>query len=605
MKVRFLPKDLEYVFTAGDSVLKMGAKAGIDIDGNCAGNGTCGKCKVRIVSGNDEILSAEEKLRLTEAEIKDGYRLACKFHPANDVVIGLPMTEGTIRRKTKLAVMPEHFTVKNQFRKKYVCIEASTIENQISDLDKIKKLCNMDGKIIIRPELIRHIPDILAENRDVTVTFYENEIVDIEPNDTTAYCYGLAVDIGTTTVVAHLWNLLTGDLIGVNAVTNPQGAYGADVISRIAYAKESVEQLNHLHRKMIDCINGMIADFAETHHIKPEHIYCISVVGNTTMSHLFLGINPKQLAVSPFSPVFVNSIIDSASKLGIQINQYGKFYLLPNIAGHVGSDITAGVMSTGIMKKEGIHLLIDVGTNGEIVLSGKGTAMTCSTAAGPAFEGASIFKGMRAAEGAIEKIRIDDDVHMQVIGNTVPIGICGSGIIDSVAQLLVNGLIDRSGKFQKPEVMEEKNMPKSIISRCRKGERGNEFVLAFHPSGEDVVIIQKDIREVQLAKAAIYAGIKIMMRRMSITDDDLEGIHIAGAFGNYIDIDSALEIGLIPRIDKTKILFEGNAAGIGASMALLSSDKYEEAEIAAEAIEHIELAACPEFQDEYLTAMSF
>jgi uncharacterized 2Fe-2S/4Fe-4S cluster protein (DUF4445 family) len=472
-------------------------------------------------------------------------------------------------------------------------------------LDKIRKSCGVDGKIVVRPELLRSIPDILAGNRDITVTFYDNEIVDIEPKNTTAYCYGLAVDIGTTTVVAHLWNLLTGDLIGVNAVTNPQGAYGADVISRIAYAKESMEKLNHLHRKIIDCINGMIVDFAETYHIGPEHMYCISVVGNTTMSHLFLGINPKQLAAAPFSPVFVSGITDSASKLGIQINQYGKFCLLPNIAGHVGSDITAGVMAADIMKKEGVHLFIDVGTNGEIVLSGKGTAMTCSTAAGPAFEGASIFKGMRAAEGAIEKVRIGDDVYLQVIGNAVPIGICGSGIIDSVAQLLVSGLIDRSGKFLKPEVMEEKNMPRSIISRCRKGDKGNEFVLALHPSGDDVVILQKDIREVQLAKAAICAGIKILMRRMCITDDDLEGIHIAGAFGNYIDIDSALEIGLIPRIDKTRIIFEGNAAGIGASMALLSLDRHEEVEIAAETITHIDLAACPEFQDEYLQAMSF
>ena len=605
MKVRFLSKDLEYTFTAGESVLKMGAKAGVDIDGNCAGNGTCGKCKVKIVSGNDEILSAEEKLILTEAEIKDGYRLACKFHPQNDVVIGLPKTEGTLRRKTKLAAMPEHFVVKNQFRKEYICIEASTIENQISDLDKIKKLCGMGGKVIICPELLRYIPDILTENRNATVTLYENEIVDIEPNDTTAYCYGLAVDIGTTTVVGHLWNLLTGDLIEVNAVANPQGAYGADVISRIAYAKVSMEQLNRLHRKIIDCINGMIAEFAGTHHIKPEHIYCISVVGNTTMSHLFLGINPKQLAVSPFSPVFVNSITDSTSKLGIQINKYGKFYLLPNIAGHVGSDITAGVISTGILKKEGVHLMIDIGTNGEIVLSGKEMPMTCSTAAGPAFEGASIFKGMRAAEGAIEKIRIDDDVHIQVIGNKVPIGICGSGIIDSVAQLLLNGLIDSTGKFIKAEAMKEKNIPESIISRFRKSERGNEFVLAFNSVGDDVVVLQKDIREVQLAKAAIYSGIRIMMNRMGITDDDLEEIHIAGAFGNYIDIESALTIGLLPKINKNKIISEGNAAGAGASMALLSSDKREEAEMAAEAIAHIELAACPDFQEEYLQAMYF
>ncbi len=418
MKVRFLPKNLEYTFETGKSLLKMAAEAGIDIDGNCAGNGTCGKCKVRVVSGNDERLSKEEKSILTHTEIREGYRLACKFHPANDVVIALSLAEGVAKRKTKLAVMPDGFKVVNNLRKESIHVEASTIQDQTADSEKIKKLCGLDGGTAIDMELIRIIPDILAESRDITVTVCGNEVIDVEPYDTSAYCYGMAIDIGTTTVVSHFWNMLTGELIGVKAVTNPQGAYGADVISRITYAGESLEHLDNIHGKMIDCINGMISEFSETYRIKSEHIYCISVVGNTTMSHLFLHVNPRQLALAPFAPVFVKSVTDLATKLGIQINRNGRFYLLPNIAGHVGSDITAGLIATDIMSKGGIHLMIDVGTNGEIVLSGKELAMTCSTAAGPAFEGASIFKGMRAAEGAIEKIRIDDDVHIQVIGNT-------------------------------------------------------------------------------------------------------------------------------------------------------------------------------------------
>lgn len=605
MKVQFLPKGSECTFETGKSILNLAVAVGIVIDGNCAGNGTCGKCKVKVIAGNDGKLSKEEKSILTDIEIRGGYRLACKFHPLNDVVVEAPLAEGAAKRKTQLAVMPDGFTVRTKFRKQYIQIKKSTIQDQTADLEKITKLCGLDDQTKINVELMRNIPDILAESRGVTVTTYENEIIDIEPYDTSADCYGLAVDIGTTTVVGHLWNLTTGELTGVSAVTNPQGVYGADVISRITYANESKENLNNIHRKIINCINGITSELSEIYGVKRDHIYDITVVGNTTMSHLFLGINPRQLAVAPFTPVFVKSVTDSVSKLGIRINRNGRFYLLPNIAGHVGSDITAGVISTGIVHKDGIHLMLDVGTNGEIVLTGKGTAMTCSTAAGPAFEGASILKGMRAAEGAIEKVKIDDDVHIKVIGNAAPIGICGSGIIDAVAQLIVSGLVDGTGKFIKPEAAAKKNIPESIVSRLRKGGRGYEFVLAFNQDGEDVVILQKDIREVQLAKAAIYAGIRIMMKRMDITDEDLDGIHIAGAFGSYIDIDSALTIGLLPQIDKNKIILEGNSAGIGACMALLSSDQREEAEKTAETITHVELAACAEFQDEYLKAMSF
>lgn len=547
MKIRFLPEGLECTLEEGKSILKLASEAGVAIDGNCAGNGTCGKCKVRVVSGNDHQLSKEEKTILTDGEIRQGYRLACKFYPGNDVAVEVPLAEGAIKRKTKLAVMPENFKVQSDLREEYGA-ESET--------------CG-------------------------------------------AACYGLAVDIGTTTVVGHLWNLDSGELTGVNAVTNPQGAYGADVISRIMYAGESRENLDEIHQKIIQCVNEMIAAFSELYHIKKEDICRVTVAGNTTMSHLFMGIDPKQLALAPFTPVFVESVSDLASRLGIGINPNGSFYLMPNIAGHVGSDITAGIIATDLLHRDGVHLLIDVGTNGEIVLTGRGMAMTCSTAAGPAFEGASIFQGMRAAEGAIEKIQIGDDVRIQVIGKGGPIGICGSGIIDAVAQLIEAGLIDWTGKFIKPEAMKEKNIPEGIISRFRKGERGNEFVLAYRSDGDDVVILQKDIREVQLAKAAISAGIRIMMKKMGVSENELDGIHIAGAFGNYIDIDSALTIGLFPKIDRNKIISEGNTAGVGVSMALLSAEKREEAERVAAEIEHVELASYPEFQDEYLKAMSF
>lgn len=605
MKIRFLPNETEYLFETGKTILELADEIGISIDGSCAGNGSCGKCKARVVSGNDEKLSDEEKSMLTDDEIRDGYRLACKFKPLNDITVKIPRLEGTVKRKTALAKMPEGFTANSRFRKEYIHIEESSIQDQAADLEKIKKSCNLDRQAAIGFEAIRKIPELLAEKRELTVTICENKIIDIEPGDTSVHCYGLALDIGTTTVVGHLCSLITGELIGVSAVTNPQGLYGADVISRITYAGGSRENLHNLQQKIIDCINSIISGFSKTYCVNREHIYHITVVGNTTMSHLFLGVNPGQLAAAPYTPVFVNGVKGSALKLGFAVNRNARFCLLPNIAGHVGSDITAGVMAAGILHKGSIHLMLDIGTNGEIVLIGKGRAMACSTAAGPAFEGASIFKGMRAAEGAIEKVRIDGDVHIKVIGNAKPIGLCGSGIIDAVAQLIINGLVDRTGRFTSPEELIEKNIPGSMISRFRKGKRGNEFVLAYNQDGEDIVILQKDIREVQLAKAAIYAGIRIMMKQIGITDNDLDAIHIAGAFGSYVDIDSAFAIGLIPRIDKHKMISEGNSAGIGACMALLSKGKQQEAEKTAEIITHVELAACPEFQEEYLSAMSF
>ena len=308
MKIHFLPEGLDYSFETGKSILQLASEAGIAIDGNCAGKGTCGKCKIKVITGNDRELSKEEITILTNNEIRDGYRLACKFKPMNDVAVEVPLADDVTNRKTKLAIMPNGFIVGNRFRKEHKSIEASTIKDQMADLEKIKKICGLERSASINIELMKKIPDLLAEKREMTVTIRDDKIIDLESGDTGNACYGLALDIGTTTVVGHLWDLITGDLIGVRAVTNPQGSYGADVISRITYANESKENLADIHQKIIECINGIASWFSETYQIRPNQIYDITVVGNTTMSHLFLGINPRQLAISPFAPVFVKNV---------------------------------------------------------------------------------------------------------------------------------------------------------------------------------------------------------------------------------------------------------------------------------------------------------
>ena len=605
IEITFLPKNIKQELIAGKTILQYASEVNIAIDGNCAGAGTCGKCKVRILEGNDRAPDAEEKTKLSAQELENGWRLACRFKPQINTAVEVPLTDGASDRKTKLGGMQGSILPTNIYRKECISVDSASITNQVADLDRIAAACGLKEGHKTDAELIRKIPELLDCSRTLTVTLRGNEIVDIESGDVRDQCFGVAVDIGTTTVVGLLWNLLTGECMGVKAVANPQGVFGADVISRITYASKTGENLKNIHEKIIECINGMITEFSAFCGVRTENIYEIAVAGNTTMSHLFLEVNPRQLAVSPFVPVFCGAVEGTAADLNIQANSMARYYLLPNIAGHVGSDITAGILATELLRKPGVSLILDIGTNGEIVLSGKGKAFTCSTAAGPAFEGASIYQGMRAAAGAVEKIKIDDDVYVQVIDGATPTGICGSGIIDAVAQLVSNGLVDKTGRFTKPEVLKLNNVPEKVASRFRRGERGDEFVLVYGDGGHDVVLLQKDVREVQLAKAAIFAGVKILMNQLPVSAEELDRIYIAGAFGNYIDIDSALAIGLLPDVNRDRILSVGNAAGKGACMALLSSEKRKEAEQIALEITHVELASSSEFQDEYLQAMKF
>ena len=435
--------------------------------------------------------------------------------------------------------------------------------------------------------------------------------------------FGLSFDVGSTTVVGMLWDLVTGWQIDVKAEVNPQATYGADVISRIMFAAESEDNLLLLNREIISCLNRISSALLDNRGISKDSIHDVTIVGNTTMSHLLVGVDPSPLARAPFTPAFCAEVSKTAKEFGLEVNPDTNVTLLPNIAGHVGSDITAGIIASGILKKPGVHLMIDVGTNGEIVLCADGKALACSTAAGPAFEGASIYQGMRASEGAIERVDIGEhDILIQTIGETSAVGICGSGIIDAVSEMLKAGLIEKTGKLSTVEKALEKGIADRIVARLTEGETGREFVLSYSGScgpldcngcdgqvkndgAKDIVITQKDIREVQLAKGAVSAGIKLMLEKLGLDENDIDYIYIAGAFGNHVRPDSAVQIGLIPNIEKEKILYIGNAAGIGASMALLSAEVREEIRQVATSIHHIELSDDPLFQETYMKAMGF
>ncbi|MCL1808851.1 MAG: ASKHA domain-containing protein [Clostridiales bacterium] len=419
-------------------------------------------------------------------------------------------------------------------------------------------------------------------------------------------CFGLSFDVGTTTVVGMLWNMVSGELLGVKAEANPQAAHGADVISRIVFAGERDGNLHVLQSEITGCMNRIAGILTENLEIRREDVFDAVACGNTTMSHLLLGSCPSGLARAPFAPAFRGAVSRRAMDLGLEINPEANMALLPNIAGHVGSDVTSGLIASGIMHKDGVHLLIDIGTNGEIVLCADGKAAACSTAAGPAFEGASVRQGMRAATGAIERVDIGTgSVDVGVIGGCKPLGICGSGLMDAVSELFRAGLMDRTGRLLTAEAALGKGVAPAVASRLTERKTSREFLLVHDGAFGSVAVTQKDIREVQLAKAAMRAGIQLMLKDFGLTEADIQHIYIAGAFGSHIRTESAVRIGLIPDIGKERVLHIGNAAGAGAGKALLSVAARYEAEQTADGVRHTELAMDPLFQEVYLGAMAF
>ena len=442
MIVTFQPYGKKQEAVSGDSLLKTAEKASILIDAACAGQGTCGKCKVRILSGNAGNPDSIEKQHLTENEIAQGWRLACRVKVTDDFTVLIPGVHGSTARKKDLIYLPEGFN---------------------------------------------------ADKRN-----FENE-----------ECYGIAFDIGTTTVVGMLWDLRNAKLVGTAARTNPQSTYGADVISRILFCSQKEGNLKLLQNKIIGCFGEILNEMRENTGVSPSSIIKAAIVGNTTMSHLLLNIDPSSLAKAPFTPNFEGQVTVKAHELGLCIKPDAYVHVLPNIAGHVGSDIVAVLLATCLKEMDGANLAIDIGTNGEILLSYQGKVLTCSTAAGPAFEGASIYQGMRAAGGAIEGVKIKDDtVILSVIDDTEPIGICGSGLIDCVAELLSCGIVSKNGRMLNYEDAKKAGLPEEIAVRLKKGENGNEFIL-YHSEGRgDIAVTQKDIREVQLAKGAIFAELQ-------------------------------------------------------------------------------------------------
>ena len=621
IKIIFLPDKKNITVNEGTTILEALESAGINIDTPCGGKGICGKCKILITKGINKITPIEEKF-LSEEEIKKGFRLACQTKIFKDTIIEIP---SKIRLDFKRVFASNlkgdihhaknNFSLESNVKKVFLDLEEPSLDDQRSDWERIKdklsskKIENIPN-LNTSVEILKKIPLLMREaNFKITVILYNNEIIDIEKGDTTKSSYGIAFDIGTTTIAGYLIDLRTGEELSALAKTNPQIIYGEDVISRIEFIQRQKDGLDKLQKEVVNALNEIIRETTQEAKIDKKNIYETVIVGNTCMHHLFLGLNPINLAPSPYIPVIKESLSLKAKDIpGLLLNPTANICMLPNISAFVGADISAGILST-FMWREGKNVLfVDLGTNGEIVLSSKRKIWTCSTAAGPAFEGARISSGMRAAEGAIDKIRIDhESIAYRVIKDGKARGICGSGLIDLIAELIKLGLIDKSGKLIDREECGP-HLSREIKKRIINGQKGNKFLLANGKeteNGKPIYLTQRDIREVQLAKAAIFAGIKILLKEVNIPQEDIQKVLLAGAFGNFIDKESAVRIGLIPYLPLKRIKFIGNAAGSGAEMALLSTKMRKISQKISKKIRYIELSSRPDFQEEFTEAMFF
>ena len=621
LKIAFLPDKKNITVNKGITALEALERARINIDTPCGGKGICGKCKILINKGITTATPIEEEL-LSEEEIKKGFRLACQAKLFKDSIIEVPSEirldfkrvfssnlKGDIHR-TK-----NNFSLESNLKKVFLDLEKPSLDDQKSDWERIKdglslkKIENISN-LKISLQILKKIP-ILIRKADfkITVTICNDEIIDLESDNTAKKSYGIAFDIGTTTVVGYLIDLGSGEELSAVAKTNPQVIHGDDVISRIGFAQQPKGGLEKLQKEIVITLNEIIRETTQKAEIDKSNIYETVIVGNTCMHHLFLGLNPINLAPSPYIPVIKESLSLKVKDIpGLSLNPTANIYMLPNISAFVGADILAGILSTSMWREDKAVLLVDLGTNGEVVLGSKGELWACSAAAGPAFEGSRISSGMRAAEGAIDKVKIDNKfIIYKVIEDGKVRGICGSGLIDLIAELLKLGLINKSGKLIDREEGNSE-LSEEIRKRIIKGQKGNKFLLVKGKeteNGKPIYLTQRDIREVQLAKAAIFAGIKILLKEVNIPLEDIQEIFLAGAFGNFIDKKSAVRIGLLPNLPLKKIESVGNAAGRGAEITLCSNKMREVGEEISKKVKYVELSSRPDFQEEFIKAMIF
>ena len=605
--VTFQPMGKTVRAASGTRLIDVAAGAGIALDLPCGGEGICGKCRVRIRRGLGEPGAAEQKF-FSQKDLASGWRLACQTIIRGPITVEIPDTSllasyhkilEEIRGTAETALAP---TV----RKQYVELPAPDRRNDEADLIRLEHAL---GPFDIGLDFARQLPGRL---RDAgfrgTAILADRELIGFERGNAESPACALAFDIGTTTLVGMLLDLSTGQEMALASRLNPQTGIGDDVLTRILHSQKGPAELAELQQMVIAAVNAMIAEMADEAGIARDQIYEATFSGNTTMQQLLLAIDPRWLGEVPFVPATGRGMLVHARDLGLHIHQRGRAYVAPVIGGFVGGDTVSGILATGLLDAEGPCLLVDIGTNGEIVLMAGGKLSAAAAAAGPAFEGARIEHGMRGARGAIERVAGNEVLSFDVIGNVPPVGICGSGLIDLAAEMLRHRIISPEGRMSAPG-----QLPDDIPADFRRRVIGYENQTAFLVAGEaetgtgrPVVVSQRDVRQLQLASGAIRAGIVILLRRAGLEPRDLKQVLIAGGFGNFIRRRNAQRIGLLPNeIDPKRIRYEGNTSLAGARLVAVSASARAAAEAIARQTEHVDLASDHGFQWAFADAMIF
>jgi len=668
--VKFHPSGKTAFVLSGTRLHEAAAAAGLVLEQPCGGQGLCGKCRVIVRQGAAEPTPVEQRF-LSAQQLAAGWRLACQTSVSQPTVAEVPaealvgnahkiLTQAASHsaaggdppvRKQYLQMLPprrgsdepdlvrlcnalgnqalENKAPGNQalgnqalgnqapgkedhFRQDQAKQDAENqaLRNQASGGAALRNDGLQNRAAVCVPlDLLRELPARLRQtNFCGTAVLAAGRLLDFQAGDTTASCYAVATDVGTTTLVSALLDMATGEELAVAAQLNPQTRYGDDVLSRIVFARDNPHGLAQLQQCVVAAIDQLIGQLCSQAGVQRSEIYQLTFSGNTTMEHLLCAIDPQHLAVVPFVPVLGPGLELAAAELGFSVHRRARAYLMPVIGGFVGGDTVAGILATGLASAERPTLLVDIGTNGEIVLRAGGKLWAASTAAGPAFEGARISRGMRGSIGAIEKVVFDGRLRINVIGNVRPVGVCGSGLIDAAAELLRHGLLMPSGKLVRRQQVPT-HAPAELARRVVEQDGQPAFTLASEEEAADgrpILLTQHDIRQLQLATGAIRTGITLLLRRAGLPPEQLHAVLLAGGFGNFIRRSNAQRIGLLPpQIPRQRIRYQGNTSLAGARLVALSLGARELAEQIARQVQHVDLSADQEFHNTFASSMSF
>jgi len=615
--VLFKPDDVTVEVPGGTTILAAANQCGVFINGLCGGDGVCGRCRVIVRDGKAAGGSTEF---FTHEEIQEGYILACEGCVESNLVVEIPpetrlagapeYVEGEVPRLTDVSRTARRgLRLAPLVRKTYLELPPPTLENNLSDLQRLEQALrkgDVAQDFQMGLKVTRRLPRALRDGdwKVTAVTGYRGpltEIVDITPGDTTKQGMCIAADVGTTTVVCHLVDLRDGQTLGQAAKYNSQASYGADVIRRIIHASEDPAQERALRDAIVGDLNELIGELSQRHHLGAQDISFICVAGNTTMIHLLLGVPAENIRREPYVGAAYRLPPFRAAEVGLKINPRGLLYCLPCVAGYVGADVVAGIYATGMTHSDDVRMLIDIGTNGEIVIGNSDYLVCASASAGPAFEGAECECGMRATRGAITHMRLLDAEHVlsfSTVNSAPPVGFSGTGYVDLIAEMLRAGVIDKTGRISGEGA-----------KRIRTRDDGELEVLVIPAkqsgNGKDLVITQSDVSDILRAKGAVYAASAVLLKALDMTFTDLTEIMVAGAFGNFLNVENAVFIGLLPDLPADRLRFVGNASLAGAKLAALCSDAYEEIHRIADMTTYFELSTDPGFMDEFVSASFF